>query len=122
MSSEPAASSAAEAPRRRPYVRAVGPRLRILLMFILGLVAILAANSLYLISITVLEEVSGLSYQNYFYQYMFLAHLALGLVLLLPVIVFGIFHIKNAYNRPNRRAVVVGYALFGISLVLLFSG
>jgi tetratricopeptide (TPR) repeat protein len=53
---------------------------------------------------------------------MFLAHLVLGLVLVLPVVVFGVAHICNAYNRPNKRAVRVGYALFAASLVLLFTG
>jgi hypothetical protein len=109
-------------PPRKKYVRAVGPRLRILLLAILGLVGLLGANSVYLTSITFLSWLKGLSYENYFYQYMFLAHLVLGLVLLLPVIIFGAFHIKNAWNRPNRRAVVVGYALFFVSLILLFSG
>lgn len=109
-------------PPKRKYVRAVGPRLRILLGVIFGLVAILGANSAYLLSITVLENVTGHLYQNYFYQMMFLAHLVLGLLLLLPVIIFGIAHLKNSWNRPNKRAVRVGYALFGVSLVLLFSG
>lgn len=109
-------------PPKRKYVRAVGPRLRILLGFIFGLVAILGANSAYLLSITILESATGYLYQNYFYQMMFLAHLVLGLLLLLPVIIFGIGHIKNSYNRPNKRAVRVGYALFAVSLVLLFSG
>src|SRR5947209_4364709 len=113
------------APARVKYVRAVGPRLRILLYVIFGLVAVLGANSAYLASITLLgwlKRTSGETYENYFYMYMFLAHLALGLVLILPVIVFGIIHIKNARNRPNRRAVRVGYLLFIISLVLLFTG
>ncbi len=109
-------------PRTKKYVRAVGPRLRLLLYFIFGLVALLGANSAYLTSITVLESATGQTYQNYFYQYMFLVHLVLGLVLLLPFVLFGIFHLKNSYNRPNRRAVRVGYALFAISLILLFSG
>jgi uncharacterized membrane protein len=52
----------------------------------------------------------------------YLAHLVLGLLLVLPVIIFGIFHIKNSHNRPNRRAVRVGYLLFAISLILLFTG
>ena len=104
------------------YVRAVGPRLRILLSVIFGLAALLGANSLYLLSITLLEWIQGLSYQNYFYQYMFLAHLVLGLLLVVPFIAFGAAHIHNAHNRPNRRAVRVGYALFTISLILLFSG
>jgi tetratricopeptide (TPR) repeat protein len=108
-------------PRRR-YVRAVGPRLRILLFVIFGLVAMLGANSVYLASITFLEWLRKQTYQNYFYQFMFLAHLVLGLFLVLPFVIFGVFHIKNAHNRPNRRAVRVGYALFAVSLVLLFSG
>jgi len=111
-----------ETPPRRKYVRAVGPKLRLLLYAIFALVAVLGANSAYLLSITVLEEVTGNLYQNYFYQMMFLAHLALGLLLLLPFIVFGIGHIKNSYNRPNKRAVRVGYGLFAVCLVLLFSG
>jgi hypothetical protein len=108
--------------KRRKYVRAVGPRLRIMLYLIFGLFALLGANSVYLSSITFLGWVNGLSYENYFYQYMFLGHLVLGLVIVLPVILFGIFHIKNSHNRPNRRAVRVGYALFIVSLVLLFTG
>ena len=107
---------------KRKYIRAVGPRLRVVLYFIFALVAVLGANSAYLLSITVLEETTGLLYQNYFYQIMFLAHLVLGLLLLVPFIIFGIGHIRNAWNRPNRRAVRVGYALFAVSIVLLLSG
>jgi tetratricopeptide (TPR) repeat protein len=113
--------SDAAAPRQR-YVRAVGPRLRLLLYVVLGLAAVLGANSAYLASITFIEWLTKETYQNYFYQYMFLAHLVLGFLFVVPFIAFGIFHIKNAYNRPNRRAVRVGYGLFAISLVLLISG
>src|SRR5215813_14709266 len=93
-------------PLRRKYVRAVGPRLRILLLFIFGLVALLAANSLYLSAITFLEWLKSnpdTTYQNWFYMVMFGVHLVLGLLLVLPVVIFGIFHIRNARNRPNRR-------------------
>src|SRR4051812_38947398 len=113
------------APTRVKYVRAVGPRLRLLLYAIFGLMAALGANSAYLASITFLgwlKRSSGQTFENYFYMFMFLAHLALGLLLVLPVIVFGIIHIKNAHNRPNRRAVRVGYLLFAVSLILLFTG
>lgn len=109
-------------PKRKKYVRAVGPRLRVVLYIVFALVAILGANSAYLLSITVLENVTGLAYQNYFYQYMFLGHLVLGLLFVIPFLLFGIGHIKNAYNRPNRRAVRVGLALFTVSLVLLITG
>lgn len=109
-------------PPRKKYVRAVGPRLRILLYFVFVLFALLAANSVYLAAITFLEWSRGQTYQNYFYMLMFGAHLALGLLIVLPIVVFGIIHIKNAHDRPNRRAVRVGYALFFISLILLFTG
>ncbi|MBO60523.1 MAG: hypothetical protein CMO63_00945, partial [Verrucomicrobiales bacterium] len=109
-------------PRTKKYVRAVGPRLRVLLFSVFVLFALLGANSAYLSSITFLEWFKGETYQNYFYQFMFLGHLVLGLLIFLPVIFFGIFHIKNAWNRPNKRAASVGYGLFAISLVLLFSG
>src|SRR6266853_5788920 len=110
-------------PARKTYVRAVGPRLRLLLYFIFGLVALLGANSVYLASITFLQWLNKeLTYENYFYQFMFLAHLVLGLLLVLPFVIFGLIHIKNAHARPNRRAVRVGYLLFGVSLVLLVTG
>ena len=62
---------------------------------------------------SLLEWLRGETYQNWFYLAMFLVHLVLGLLLVLPVIFFGLFHMKNARNRPNRRAVYVGFALFG---------
>src|SRR4051812_2591345 len=114
-------AAAAVAPRKK-YVRAVGPRLKILLAVGLGVASLLGANSLYLLGIRVLGAVKGVPYQNFFYQYMFLMHLLLGLLLVLPVIIFGIAHIKNSYNRPNKRAVRVGYMLFAAALVLLFTG
>ncbi|MBM3846456.1 MAG: hypothetical protein FJ405_09245, partial [Verrucomicrobia bacterium] len=85
MSDDGNISSPAPAPRVK-YVRAVGPKLRILLYTILALFALLAANSVYLAAITFLEWFKGLSYQNYFYMVMFGAHLVLGLLLLLPVV------------------------------------
>ena len=68
--------------------------------------ALLGANSVYLASITFLEWSRDAIYQNYFYMVMFGVHLVLGLLIVLPVVVFGCVHIKNAHDRPNRRAVV----------------
>jgi len=113
------------APKLKKYVRAIGPRLRILLYFIFGLVAILAANSVYLSAITYLEWLKAdpnATYQNWFYMVMFGTHLALGLLVVLPIVIFGIIHIKNAHDRPNRRAVKVGYLLFVTSLIVLITG
>lgn len=110
---------------RKRYVRSVGPRLRLLLYVIFALFAVLGANSVYLSAITFLEWLQGdpnSTYQNYFYMVMFGLHLVLGLIFVVPVIVFGVVHIRNSHDRPNRRAVRVGYALFAASLVLLFTG
>ena len=107
---------------RRKLLPAVGPKLRILLYVILALVAILGVNSAYLAGVTFLEWWRGETYQNYFYQYMFLGHLILGLLLVCPVIVFGFFHRRNARHRPQKRAIRVGYALLATSLALLLSG
>ncbi|MGH8495043.1 MAG: multiheme c-type cytochrome [Gammaproteobacteria bacterium] len=108
--------------RRRRYVPAVGPKLMKVLFVVFGLFALLAINSTYLSGITIAEWITGETYQDYFYQVMFLVHLALGLVIILPVVIYGAIHISNAHDRPNRRAVKVGYALFTTALVLLASG
>lgn len=108
--------------RRVQYVPAVGPRLKKLLFVVFALFALLGVNGLYLVSITLMESTTGKVYQDYFYQYMFLMHLALGLLLIVPLLVFGVAHIVNAHDRPNRRAVRVGYALFLTAIVLVASG
>ncbi len=74
----PRSSTVTPKPKKK-YVRAVGPRLRKLLYLIFVLVALLFANSGYLSIVTFLEWFSGKTYQDFFYQYMFLAHLVLGL-------------------------------------------
>lgn len=117
----PSAPPPDAAPRRK-YVPAVGPRLRLLLFVVLGLFALLAVNSTYLGGMTLLEAATGRVYQDWFYLQMFLLHLALGLAIVVPVVVFGLAHMRNAWRRPNRRAVRAGLALFVSALVLLATG
>jgi hypothetical protein len=114
-------ASAQPRPANR-FVAAVGPRLRRLLVAVSVLVALLGANSLYLAAITALEAATGSTFENYFYQYMFLGHLVLGFVLIVPFLAFAAIHLRNVLNRRNRRAVRIGYALLLVSLVLLVSG
>lgn len=117
--------SSSPPPGRRKYQRAVGPRLRILLACVWVLLAILGANSAYLAAITFLEwweRAAGVSYQNYFYQIMFLVHLALGLVFAVPIVVFALLHLRNTWTRPNRRAVRAGLSLFLLILACLGTG
>jgi tetratricopeptide (TPR) repeat protein len=121
-------SSSTESPAPRPKserkanVPAITPGLRKLFYIVLGMLALLGANSVYLLSVTLLEWVTGHVYQNYFYQLMFLGHVVLGLVLIAPFVVFGVQHMLNSWRRKNRRAVRVGYALFAASIVVLVTG
>jgi tetratricopeptide (TPR) repeat protein len=114
--------AAPQAVPKKKYVRAVGPRLRKLLYLIFVLVALLFANSGYLASVTFLEWYSGQTYQDFFYQRMFLVHLAVGLALVLPLIIFGFTHMWISKDRRNRRAIRIGYALLIMSLIVLATG
>jgi tetratricopeptide (TPR) repeat protein len=129
MSADPHTSSespgevAGATPKLRPvYVRAVRGRMKGLLFAVFALVALLSANSAYLGAITGLEYATKQVYQNYFYQVMFLAHLVLGLVLVLPYLGFGGWHMVTSWNRKNKRAIRMGYALFAVGIVVLISG
>ena len=112
---------------RPKAARVVGPRLRLLLYLMLGLVALIAPNSIYMASITTLEWISrhwgeAASYQDHFYLSMFAVHVALGMLLVVPFLVFGILHMLAARRRRNRRAIKVGYALVLVGLVVLTTG
>lgn len=118
----PNASSSATGRRPPRRGRAVGPRLRWWLIALLMLAGLLGANSVYLAAVSLAEWVTGRLLQNWFYQIMFLAHLGLGLLVLAPFVVFAIGHVWAARQRPNRRAVRVGWLLVGVSAALLGTG
>ncbi|RME95558.1 MAG: hypothetical protein D6766_03020, partial [Verrucomicrobia bacterium] len=116
------ASSSVPGRRAARRGRAVGPRLRWWLVVLLVLTGLLGANSVYLAAVSLAEWLSGRLLQNWFYQIMFLAHLGLGLLLLLPFVVFGAGHVWAARYRPNRRATRLGWALMIAAVVLLGTG
>ncbi|MBX3443448.1 MAG: hypothetical protein KF774_13665 [Planctomyces sp.] len=118
-------TSPAAAPAPRPVhrvVKAVGPRLRKLLYVVLALLGVLFANSAYLGTIRLVGVVTGQSYENWFYLWMILVHIGVGLLLIVPFIVFSLAHMRNTRNRRNRRAVRVGYVLFAMSIAVLVTG
>lgn len=82
---------------------------------IVPFLALLGANSLYLLAI---PEAN----QNQFYLYMFLLHLVLGLLLMAPFVVFIVMHVRAAWGRENKRAIRAGLVLLSATLVLLLSG
>ena len=107
---------------RLPIRRAVGPRLRPLLVVVLVLFVLLLVNSVYLGGVTLLEWLTERTYQDYTYQWMFLFHLAVGLLLVVPALAFIAFHLRNTWKRPNRPAVYAGLGLAGAIVLLLVSG
>ncbi len=116
------ASSPLPNPRRKAAVPVVTPSLRRLLALVLALFGLLVLNSSYLLAINLAGQASGQSYENYFYLLMFLAHLGLGLLLMVPTLLFGALHLRRAWRRTNRYAVRAGLALYTTAVVLFVSG
>nr|VFJ57033.1 MAG: Cytochrome c554 and c-prime [Candidatus Kentron sp. DK] len=102
--------------------RVLTPSLTRLLLVVFGLFAVLGIDSVWLAGITALEWATGQVFQDRFYQLVFLAHVVLGIVGIVPVVLFGARHGKIAWRRPNRQAARAGVALFATAMVLLASG
>ena len=122
-----AASNASPSPDGAPPnpprpLPVVGPAMRKLLLAVLVLFALLVVNSVYLGAVSARQWFSGVSLEDAFYQSMFLVHLALGLGIVLPVLVYGVMHLRRAWRRPNRLAVRLGLCLFATVLALLATG
>lgn len=115
MAAEEGTAGGPKATPRPKVRRPVGPKLRVLVNVIIGAFALLSVNAAYLLAVDDAD-------QNWFYLMMFLIHLAVGLAIVVPVIVFGVVHWRNARHHRNRRAIRVGYALFAVALILLASG
>ena len=88
----------------------------------LVLAGLLAINSVYLASVTFAEWAFGRTLQNAFYLDLFLAHLVLGMLLLVPALMFGALHFRRARRRPNRYAIRAGLGLYLALAVLFVSG
>lgn len=115
-------SDAASKPDIKIVRKAIGPRLRIVFNVMLVLLALIAANSAYLMGVKALEWWTTQTYQDYFYICMFLMHIVVGLVIVVPFLVFGLVHMRNTKDRKIRRTVNIGYALFAVCIVILVSG
>ena len=100
----------------------VDRRLRRVLMLVFFLTGLLVVNSVYLLAVTLLEQAGAGDLQGQLYLVMFLLHLLLGLLLLVPLLLFGFRHLRRAWRRPNRYAVRAGLALFISANLLLLSG
>ena len=100
----------------------VGPALRWLLRLLYLLTGLLTATAVYLFGVSAAEAVTGASYQGYVYQWTVLVHLAVGLAIVVPFLVYAPAHALAARAHPNRRAARIGYVLAALASVVLVSG
>src|SRR5215469_14098379 len=108
--------------RGRPYEPAIGPRLKILLFLVFAATALLGVTGVYLLSIRLLETASTRTYTNQFTLQMFVAHILVGLAIILPFFAFGCTHLLTARKRKNRRAVKLGISVFVSGNLIVLSG
>ncbi|RLT15628.1 MAG: hypothetical protein DWI24_00920 [Planctomycetota bacterium] len=112
-------------PVRRPrfvYVPAIGPGLRPLLWIVLLGFGMLGGNGVYLLSVTILTWFTKTTQQTPFYMLMVAMHLFLGLILIVPFLIFGFAHLVTSWKRPNKQAIYRGIALLIVGIVVLSSG
>ena len=102
--------------RGRVYEPALGPRLKALLAFIFAAVAVLGASGVYLLALRLLEQFKNQSYQTQFSLWMFLIHILVGLVVILPFLIFGFYHLATARHRKNRLAIKLGIIMFIVGI------
>ncbi|HHJ20975.1 MAG TPA: aspartate phosphatase, partial [Gammaproteobacteria bacterium] len=100
----------------------INPPLRPVLKVLLWLFALLIVNAIYLLGVRATEALTGIELQGYSYLLMFLAHLILGLLVVLPLLIFGPLHFRRAWRHHNRDARRAGLALYISALILLGSG
>ena len=96
--------------------------MRRLFVVVLVLVSLLVVDSVYLSVVSVVQWLTDQFIENRFYQVMFLVHLVLGLVIVVPTLIFAGLHLRRAISRPNRIAVRLGLGLFATVLLLFVSG
>ena len=102
--------------------RAVTPRLRRILRWVLIGFGLMVIDSLYLLGVRWLDWLESGGSDTLLSIWAFLLHVILGLILVVPVIVYGVGHMRRARHSHNHNARRVGYVLFLAALVLLVSG
>lgn len=108
---------------KRVIPQTLSPTLRILLFLIFASVGILGASGAYLSAVSILDYIyRPTSYATTFTLWMFLAHGGVGLAIILPFMLFGFWHLIKGYRVKNPAAIRRGLWLFGIGLIICFTG
>jgi Cytochrome c554 and c-prime len=100
----------------------IGPATRVALRLLYAVTAVLTASALYLGAVSFLEWVRSASLQGYVYQWALVTHLAAGLVVVVPFVLFVGSHLAAARSHPNRRAARIGYLVAGLGTLVVVSG
>ena len=100
----------------------LSPALRRLLGILGFALALLAANSLYLVAVRLAGIVGRAHAETPFSLGMFLFHVLLGLAVLLPFAYLVVAHGRRGWAWPNRRAAAMGLALAAVSFVIAATG
>jgi tetratricopeptide (TPR) repeat protein len=119
---QPAARPVLRDAKGQPYEPALKPHLKPILFLVFAATALLGITGVYLSSIRLLEWWRGQTYTNQFTLWMFLAHIAVGVLILAPFLYFGVSHYLSARRRKNRLAVRLGLTLFATGLLVVLSG
>lgn len=107
----------------RRYEPALGVRLKTFLFVLFLATALLGVSGIYLLSVRALEWLRAPEvYTSQFTLWMFVGHIALGVLISVPFLAFGIAHYVTSRNRRNRRAIRLGMWLFGIGIGVVVSG
>ncbi|MEO1980375.1 MAG: hypothetical protein ABGZ24_07650, partial [Fuerstiella sp.] len=83
-SQAPTAANESTSAEKKVVRKAIGPRLRIVFNLMLVLLALIGANSAYLLGVKTLEWWTTQTYQDYFYICMFLMHIVVGILVVVP--------------------------------------
>ncbi|MDZ4729856.1 MAG: multiheme c-type cytochrome [Xanthomonadales bacterium] len=106
--------------KSRPPAASLAPRMFWLLL--VTAFALLAVSGAYLGVVTLLEWSLDQELEDYLYQLIFIAHLAVGVLVVVPLLCFAVVHVKRAWYRRNPAARTLGVAILLVSLMLLLTG
>lgn len=94
-------------------------RLHVVLM---ALAVFMTGNAAYLFAARMLAGESYASALTRFYQSQLVLHVAVGILILVPMAVFVVWHMRRALAMHNRRAVWTGLAVTVAAFALLVTG
>ena len=121
--SQPVLVMKARAAKPTPYVPAIGPRVRLLLYTVFVGFAVLGATGIYLLVISALNSINtNQLYTTAFTFDILIAHIGIGVIGVVPYLLFGAIHSYTSWRRSNRAAVRLGLLVFFLGLLTIASG